>query len=64
MTEEDCATIKTTKGHQRVVEAFGLSPTRWWNKRQLNARNTWSTPDHLGEFQLTTRLFWTLLANN
>ncbi|KAJ5487249.1 hypothetical protein N7530_001549 [Penicillium desertorum] len=47
MTEEDCATIKTTKGHQRVVEAFGLSPTRWWNKRQLNARNTWSTPDHL-----------------
>ncbi|KAJ6187632.1 hypothetical protein N7519_002540 [Penicillium mononematosum] len=47
MIEEDCATIKTTKGHQRVVEAFGLSPTRWWNKRQLNARNTWSTPDHL-----------------
>lgn len=51
MIEEDCATIKTTKGHQRVVEAFGLSPTRWWNKRQLNARNTWSTQDHLGEFQ-------------
>ncbi|CAG7958036.1 unnamed protein product [Penicillium nalgiovense] len=47
MIEEDCATIKTTKGHQRVVEAFGLSPTRWWNKRQLNARNTWSTQDHL-----------------
>ncbi|CAG8888164.1 unnamed protein product [Penicillium egyptiacum] len=47
MIEEDCATIKTTKGHKHVVESFGLSPTRWWNKKQLNARNTWTIPDHL-----------------
>ncbi|OQE46759.1 hypothetical protein PENCOP_c001G08824 [Penicillium coprophilum] len=47
MIEEDCAIIKTTKGHRRVVKAFGLSPTRWWNKRQLNAKKTWSIPDHL-----------------
>ncbi|KAJ5208834.1 hypothetical protein N7449_003213 [Penicillium cf. viridicatum] len=47
MTEKDCAMIKATKEYQGVVEAFGLSPTRWWNKRQLNARNTWNIPDHL-----------------
>ncbi|KAJ5616063.1 hypothetical protein N7537_001177 [Penicillium hordei] len=44
---EDCAMIKATKEYQGVVEAFGLSPTRWWDKRQLNARNTWNIPDHL-----------------
>ncbi|CAI7598175.1 unnamed protein product [Penicillium glandicola] len=47
MAENDCAIIEMTEGHQHVVEAFGLSPTRWWNKRQLNARNTWTVPDHL-----------------
>ncbi|KAJ5499879.1 hypothetical protein N7453_008930 [Penicillium expansum] len=47
MIEEDCATIKATEGYQCVVEAFGLLPTRWWNKRQLNARNTWNIPGHL-----------------
>ncbi|KAJ5398939.1 hypothetical protein N7465_009428 [Penicillium sp. CMV-2018d] len=47
MAEEDCAMIKATEEYQGIVKAFGLSPTRWWNKRQLNARNTWNIPDHL-----------------
>ncbi|KAG0159288.1 hypothetical protein PDIDSM_6810 [Penicillium digitatum] len=47
MIEEDCALIKATEEHRRVVEAFGLSPTRWWNKRQLSARSTWKIPDRL-----------------
>lgn len=57
MIEEDCAMIKATEEYQDVVEAFGLSPTRWWNKRQLNARNTWKIPNHLSEFQLIIHLF-------
>lgn len=63
MIEKDCAMIETTEGHQSVVEAFGLLPTRWWNKRQLNARNTWNIPDHLSEFQLIMHRLCVLLAN-
>ncbi|KAJ9485188.1 hypothetical protein VN97_g8166 [Penicillium thymicola] len=47
MIDEDCAIIKATEEYQDVVEAFDLSPTRWWNKRQLNTRNTWKIPNHL-----------------
>ncbi|KAJ5185247.1 hypothetical protein N7491_006883 [Penicillium cf. griseofulvum] len=47
MTENDCEVIKTTKEYQHVVKSFSLSPTRWWNKRQLTAKNTWNIPDHL-----------------
>ncbi|CAI7596570.1 unnamed protein product [Penicillium discolor] len=47
MIEEDCAMIKAAEEYQSVVETFGLSPTRWWNKRQLKARNTWNIPDYL-----------------
>ena len=64
MIEEDCAMIKATEEYQDVVEAFGLSPTRWWNKRHLNARNTWSIPDHLGKFQLFIYFVCILCAND
>ncbi|KAJ5514227.1 hypothetical protein N7463_003779 [Penicillium fimorum] len=47
MIEKDCAIIKATKGHQHVVEACSLSATRWWNKKQLNAKNTWNIPENL-----------------
>lgn len=64
MIEEDCAIIKAAEEYQSVVEAFGLSPTRWWNKRQLKARNTWNIPDYLGEFQLIIYLVCILFAND
>ena len=64
MVEEDCAMIKATEEYQGIVKAFGLSHTRWWNKRQLNARHTWNIPDHLSEFQLIVYLFCILCANH
>lgn len=64
MIENDCAMIKATKEYQDVVEAYGFSPTKWWNKRQLNARNTWNIPDHLCELQLIIYLVCILFAND